>query len=74
MSASRFGPRVALASNPFASFFAAGRTLTFGLRLDGDADGTVGRCHCGHRSPRRLGIDLPSVVRAATLGGKYVVH
>jgi hypothetical protein len=21
-----------------------------------------------------LGIDLPSVVRAATLGGKYVVH
>jgi predicted amidohydrolase YtcJ len=74
MYASRFGPEVALASNPFASFLAAGCPLAFGsdstVTPMAPWDGVVAAT--AHRGG--LGIDLLSAVRTATLGGRYVAH
>jgi hypothetical protein len=74
MYANRFGPEVALASNPFASFLAAGCPLAFGsdstVTPMAPWDGVVAAT--AHRGG--LGIDLASAVRAATLGGRYVAH
>jgi hypothetical protein len=72
--ARRFGRRVAMASNPFGTFSAAGCRMAFGsdstVTPMAPWDGVVAAT--AHRGG--LAVDPPDALRAATLGGRYVAH